>query len=156
MKDGVDLGGAYEAILGRIKAEGGEKARLGVAVLMWISHSRRPLHLDKICYDIAIRIGSNHLDNDDILTISALLECCQGIVTMDKGGSTLRLIHCTPQEHLCTHSDIFDRAHSTIAETCLTYLEFQHPRDLPACPPPNPRGIPFLEYSSSIGEPTCE
>ena len=35
MKEGVDLG-AYEAMLGKIKAKGGEKARLGMAVLMWI------------------------------------------------------------------------------------------------------------------------
>ena len=34
MKDGVDLGGAYEAMLAMIKAEGGEKARLAMAVLM--------------------------------------------------------------------------------------------------------------------------
>ena len=34
-KDGLDLG-VYEAMLGKIKAEGGEKARLGMAVLMWI------------------------------------------------------------------------------------------------------------------------
>ena len=148
MKDGVDLGGAYEAILGRIKAEGGEKARLGVAVLMWISHSRRPLHLDKICYDIAIRIGSNHLDNDDISTISTLLDCCQELVTVDMGGSTVVLIHFTLQEHLYTHPHIFDRAHSTIAETFLTCLNFQHLRDLPARPPATPRTIPSLEYSS--------
>ena len=148
MKNGADLGGAYEVMLGRIKAEGGEKARLGMAVLMWISHSRRPLQVDEMCQAIAIRIGSNHLDNDDIPTILTLLDCCQGLVTVDMGGSTVRLIHFTLQEHLCTHPDIFDRAHSTIAETCLTYLNFQHLRDLPARPPPNPRSIPFLEYSS--------
>jgi len=43
MGDSLDLGGAYGATLGRIKAQGGEKARLGTAVLMWVSHSRRPL-----------------------------------------------------------------------------------------------------------------
>jgi len=42
MENGLDLGGAYGAMLGRIKAQGGEKARLGMTVLMWISHSRRP------------------------------------------------------------------------------------------------------------------
>jgi len=40
------------------------------------------------------------------------------------------------------------RAHSTMAETCLTYLNFQHIKDLPAGPLPNPRDTPFLEYSS--------
>ena len=51
--------------------------------------------MDEVCHDIVIRIGSNHLDNDEILTISTLLDCCQGLVTVDKGGSTVRLIHVT-------------------------------------------------------------
>ena len=50
MKDGLDLGGAYQTTLGRIRAQGGKKARLGVAVLMWISHSGRPLRVDEICH----------------------------------------------------------------------------------------------------------
>ena len=148
MKNGSDLGGAYEAMLGRIKAQGGEKARLGMAVLMWISHSRRPLQIDEICYAIAIRIGSNDLNNDDTPTISTLLACCQGLVTVDEGASAVRLIHFTLQEHLCTHPSLFDRAHSTMAETCLTYLNFQHIKDLPAGLSADARVTPFLEYSS--------
>ena len=148
MKNGVDLGGAYEVTLGRIKAQGGEKARLGMAALMWITYSRRPLHVDEICHAIAIRIGSNDQSNDDIPAISTLLSCCQGLVTMDQGGSTVRLIHFTLQEFLCTRPDLFDGAHSTMAETCLTYLNFRHVKDPLACLSPDSRGTPFLEYSS--------
>ena len=148
MKNGVDLGSGYEATLGRIKAQGGEKARLRMAALMWIAHSRRPLQVDEICHAIAIRIGSNDLDIDDIPAISTLLGCCQGLVTMDQGSSTVRLIHFTLQEYLCVHPDLFDRAHSTMAETCLTYLNFQYVKDPSADPPSDPRGTPFLEYCS--------
>ena len=148
MESGLDLGGAYGATLGRIKAQGEEKARLGMAVLMWISHSRRPLQVDEICHAISIRIGSNNLTNDDIPAISTLLSCCQGLATIEKGTSTVRLIHFTLQEYLCTHPDLFSRAHSTMAEACLTYLNFQYIKDLAAIPPPGPRGTPFLEYSS--------
>ena len=148
MRDGLDLGSAYGATLGRIKAQGGEKARLGAAVLMWISHSRRPLQVDEICYAIAIQIWSNDFDSNDIPTISTLLDCCQGLVTVDRSASTVRLIHFTLQEYLYTLPDIFNKAHSTMAETCLTYLNFQHVKDLSAALPPNPRDTPFLEYSS--------
>ena len=135
MGNSLDLGRAYEVMLGRIKVEGGERARLGIAALMWISHSRRPLKVDEICHAVAIRIGSNNLHNDDIPTISTLLDCCQGLVTVDKGTSTVRLIHFTLQEHLRTHPDLFDRAHATMAETCLTYLNFQTIKDFqPAHP----------------------
>jgi len=146
VKNGLGLGGVYEATLGRIKAQGGDKARLGMAALMWISYSRRPLQVDEICHAIAIRIGSNDLGSDDIPAISTLLGCCQGLVTVDKGASTVRLIHFTLQEYLCTLPD-FDGAHSTIAETCLTYLNSQHVKD-PSTSSPDPRGAPLLEYSS--------
>ena len=149
MENGLDLGRAYGATLGRIKAQGGEKARLGIAVLMRISRSRRPLQADEMCRTMAIRIGSNGLSNDGIPAISALLACCHGLVTMEKGASSIRLIHFTLQEYLCTHPGLFDRAHSTIAETCLTYLNFQYSKDLSADSPPDPRGRPSLEYSSS-------
>ena len=148
MDGGLDLGGAYGATLGRIKAQSGEKARLGMAVLTWISHSSRPLDKDEICRAIAIRIGSNDLNNDDIPEISILLGCCQGLATIEKGTSTIRLIHFSLQEYLRTHPDLFDRAHSMMAETCLTYLNFQHIKDLSAGPSPDPRSEPFLEYSS--------
>ena len=148
MKNGLDLGGAYEAMLGRIMAQGGEKARLGMAAMMWISHSRRPLQADEICHAIAIRIGSNDLDNDDIPTLPTLLDSCQGLVTVNKGAPTVRLVHFTLQEHLRAHPYLFGRAHSTMAETCLTYLNLRRIKDLPASQLPNPRDTPFLEYSS--------
>jgi len=148
MNNGLDLEGAYGTTLRRIKAQGGEKARLGMAVLMWISHSRRPLQVDELCHAIAIRIGSIDLNSDGIPAISTMLSCCQGLVTMEKCGSTVRLIHFTLQEYLCTGPDLFDRAHSMMAEACLTFLNFQHIKDLPASPHPHQRDTPFLEYSS--------
>jgi len=151
MKNGRNLGGAYKATLRRIRAQDEEKARLGMAVLMWATHSRRPLQVDEICHAIAIRIGSNDLNSDDIPAISTLLDCCQGLVTVEEGTSTVRLIHFTLQEYLCTHPDLFgrqNRTHSTMAETCLTYLNFQHVNNLSTSTSPNMRGTPFLEYSS--------
>ena len=148
MENALDLEGAYGTTLGRIKAQGEEKARLGMALLMWISHSRRPLQVDEICHAIAIRIGSNDLNIDDIPGISTLLGCCQGLATVEGGTSTISLIHYTLQEYLCKHSDLFNRAHATIAETCLTYLNFHHVKDFASTLHPGPRRTPFLEYSS--------
>ena len=147
-ENGLELGGAYGVTLRRIKAQGGEKARLGMAVLMWISHSRRPLKVDEICQAVAIHIGSNDFHNGDTPAISTLLGCCQGLATVEKDTSTVRLIHFTLQEYLRTHPDIFDRPHSTIAETCLTYLNFHNIKGLSSGSPPDPRGTLFLEYSS--------
>jgi len=148
MEGGLGLAGAYGAMLGRIKAQDVERAKLGMAVLMWISHSMRPLQMDELRHAIAIRIGSSDLGNDEIPAISTWLSCCQGLAIVDKGASTVRLIHFTLQEYLGTHPDLFDKAHATMAETCLTYLNFQHFKDLPAGSSPGERGTPFLKYSS--------
>ena len=149
MQNSLDLGGAYGETLRRIKAQGEEKGRDGMAVLMWISHSRRSLQVDELRHALAVRIGSNDLESDNIPATSTLLSCCQGLVTIEKGTSTVRLIHYTLKEYLCIRPDLFDKAHSTMAETCLTYLNFQRVKNLSADTSPHPRDTPFLKYSSS-------
>ena len=148
MTGGLGLGDAYGATLDRIKGQGGEKARLGMAVLMWISHSERPLKADELCHALSVEIGSLHLNSDNVPSIGALLACCQGLVTVDREASTVRLIHYTLQEYLRAHPELFGTAHSTMAETCLSYLNSQRVRAISTNPPPYPRGMPFLEYSS--------
>ena len=81
MTDDMGLGDPYNATLHRIKGQGGEKARLGVAALMWISHSERPLKIHELCHALAVKIGSPSLDADNIPSIGTLLACCQGLVT---------------------------------------------------------------------------
>ena len=66
MKNGLGLGGVYEATLGRIKAQGEDKARLGMAALMWISHSQRPLQVSKLSHALAVEVGSTDLDADNV------------------------------------------------------------------------------------------
>ena len=104
--------------------------------------------MGELSHSIAIQIGSNDLNRDDIPSISTLLDCCQRLVTIEKCTPTVRLISLTLQEHLCTHPDLLDRAHSTIAEMCLTYLNFQRVKDPSAGPSTDSRNTPFLEYSS--------
>jgi len=148
MTDGLGLRNAYDATLGRIKGQGGEKARLGMAALMWISHSERPLKADELCHALAVKIGSPDLDADNVPSIGTLLTCCQGLVTIDKEASTIRLIHFTVQEYLRAHPELFSSAHSTIAETCLSYLNSQQVKALSIRHSPDLQITPFLEYSS--------
>ena len=148
MTDGLGLGEAYGATLDRVKGQGGEKARLGMAALMWISHSERPLTTSELCHALAVEIGSPDINTDNVPSIGTLLTCCQGLVTVDKEASTVRLIHFTLQEYLRAHPELFGRAHSTIAETCLSYLNSRKIRTLSSSPSPDLQDTPFLEYSS--------
>jgi len=148
MKDSLSLGDAYDATMGRIKAQGGDRARLGMNALMWISHSERPLSVDEICHALAVETGSTDINPNNVPSIRTVLSCCQGLATVDKGSSTIRMIHFTLKEYLSGHAHLLDRAHSKMAETCLTYLNFQAIKDLSAGPFSDPRSTPFLRYSS--------
>jgi len=148
MANGLGLGGAFDATIRRIKAQEGDRARLGMETLMWISHSERPLSVDEICHALAVEIGSTDININNVPSIRTVLGCCQGLVAVDEGSSTIRLIHFTLKEYLSRHADLFDTPHSKIAETCLTYLNFQAIKGISAHFPGALRGLPLLGYSS--------
>ena len=148
MANGLGLGDAYGTTLGRINAQGGEKARLGMAALMWISHAERPLKVDELCHALAVEIGSPDLNSDNVPSIGTLLACCQGLVVVDKESSTIRLVHFTLQEYLQAHPDLFGAAHSAMAETCLSYLNSPQVKVISTGLSLELQNTPFLEYSS--------
>ena len=162
MTDGSGLGGAYSATLDRIKGQDGGEAKLGMDTLMWIFHAERPLKPDELLHALAVEIGSPDLNSDNIPSIGTVLYCCQGLVTIDKEASTVRLIHTTLHEYLRVHPELFGGAHSTIAETCLSYLNSQQVKALSSSPflenlkypfsdldvSPLYPDTPFLGYSS--------
>ena len=149
MTDGLGVGDVYGATIERIKAQDGDQSVLGMAALMWISHAERPLRADELCHALAVELGSKDFNADNVPSISTLVGCCQGLITVDKEASTARLIHFTLQEYLSTHPDIFTSPHSAIAEICLTYLNSQQVKALSTAPSPSTQNMPFLEYSSA-------
>ena len=152
MIDGSGLEGAYGATIERIKAQGGDKSRLGMGALMWISYAERLLSPEELCYALAIELGSTDFNSGNIPSILTLVGCCQGLITMDKKTSSVRLIHFTLREYLSLHPDIFSRPHSLMAEICLTYLNSQQVKAHSTDPSVDPHKFfndkPFLGYSS--------
>ena len=108
--NGLGLEDAYGTTLDRIKGQGEEKSRLGVATLMWVSHSERPLKANELCHALAVEIGSPNLNIDNVPSIGTLIACCQGLIVVDKEGSTVRLIHFTLPEYLRAHPELFSSA----------------------------------------------
>ena len=149
MTNGLELGDVYGATIERIKAQGGDKSTLGMAALMWISHAERPLRAEELCHALAVGLGSTDFDVGSVPSIPTLVNCCQGLITVDKEASTVRLTHFTLQEYLSAHPDIFSKPHSVMAEICLTYLNSQSVKSLSADPSPDTRNAPFLEYCSA-------
>ena len=132
----------------RIKAQDEEKAKLAVATLTWICHAERPLDVDELCHALAVEIGVADFDPENVPLIGTLLDCCQGLMTVDAEASTVRLTHYTVQEYLCSRPSLFIGPHSVLAETCLTYLNSQQVNNLTSHSIPDYRSMPFLKYSS--------
>jgi len=144
----LELGDVYGATIQRIKAQDGDKSRLGIAALMWVSHAERPLQADELCHALAVQLGSTDFDDGNIPSMSTLVNCCQGLITVDKEASTVRLIHFTLQEYLSAHLELFIKPHSAMAEICLTYLNSKQVKALSTTHSPDVQNAPFLEYCS--------
>ena len=115
---------------------------------MWISHAERPLRADELCHAMAVELGSTDFNAENVPSTSTLMSCCQGLITVDKEKSTVRLIHFTLKEYLSARPDIFIRPHSAMAEICLTYLNSRQVKALSAYPFPYAPGTSFLRYCS--------
>lgn len=135
-------------MLARITAQCIQKSGLGVAALMWLCHSERPLRAEELCLALAVEIGSVDYNAENVSSIQTVLSCCQGLVVKDEQGSTLRLSHFTLQEYLTSHPSFFRSPHATIAETCLTYLNWRPVVDLSAFGFQFTQYTAFLEYSA--------
>ena len=148
MTQGSGLSDAYTATITRLKAQKGHKSTLGLKVLMWVLYSERPLKAEELCHALGVELGSRDLDLENIPALRTLLASSLGLVTVEVSSSTVRLVHFTLQEHLLSDSTLFHSPHSTIAEVCLTYLNYQCVRDLSPTLRSPPAAMPLLEYAS--------
>jgi len=148
MTKGEGLGEAYAATISRMKAQLGGRSKLGMEVLMWVSHAERPLHVDELCHALGVEKGFTDLNIRNIPAIETLLACSLGLVIVEKSSSTIRLIHYTLQEYLSHNPNLLLKPHSVIAEVCLTYLSFSHVCCISPALRSVPLTAPFVEYAS--------
>ena len=148
MAQGKGLRDAYAETLTRVKAQKGNKSGLGLNVLMWVSYSERPLRVEELCHAVGVEIGSVDLDPENVPALRTLLMSCLGLITVEASSLTVRLVRVTLKEHLLSDPTLFHRPHSTLAEVCLTYLNFGCIRDLRPTVDSAPSAVPLLEYAS--------
>jgi len=84
MTNGFGLEDAYSTTLSRIGEQKGNKAKLGMEALMWISRSERPLKVQELCHALAVEVGTTDLNIDNVPSIRILLSCTLGLVTIDE------------------------------------------------------------------------
>ena len=148
MARGNGLSDAYMTTLTRLKGQKGNKSVLGWKVLMWVLYSQRPLRAEELCHALGVEIGSGELDPNNVPALRTLLASCLGLVTIEASSSRIRLVHFTLQEYLLSDLTLFYGSHSTIAEVCLTYLNFGCIRNISPTVDSAPSTTPLLEYAS--------
>ena len=149
----TSLPNAFEGTIARICQLPESRKKIGLQSLMWICHAKRPLLVWELSEALAVQIGQKAPRPKHRPLPKVILDCCQGLVSIDDGVPTVRVVHYAVQEYLLGHSDqLFPSAQSHIAETCLTYLLFDAFR---AGPYEDSSGIemrvqqhPFLIYAS--------
>ena len=98
---------------------------------MWIGHAGQRFMANQLCLTLAIELDSIDFNVGDIPSITTLVSCCQGLIAVDKEASTAQLVYFTLKEYLSTHTDIFSRPHSAMADICLIYPNSQQVKAVP-------------------------
>ena len=81
--------------------------------------------MSEVQHAVAVEIGDQDLDDDNIPDEGLLLSVCNGLVTYEKETGFLALVHYTFQQYLERKAHVlFPEAQIEIVRTCLTYLSF--------------------------------
>ncbi|KAI9768507.1 MAG: hypothetical protein M1839_004029 [Geoglossum umbratile] len=125
LKGSAALSQAYDKAIKRIESQLPGASLLAKSVLSWISYAERPLTTEELCNALAVELGEEELDPDNIPDVEDLVSVCAGLVTVDQESNIIRLVHYTAQEYFGQIREEWNpRAQLDIASTCLTYLSF--------------------------------
>lgn len=124
------LDDAYQATIDRIRRQGTAKSNQGMEVLKWTYLTLAPLSIIELRHALGAVNSPNreYLDVDDLPFEKSLLDCCYGLVVIDKKTPSVRLVHKSLQDFLQQkHKDrkLFEMGHCDIARACLTYMAFR-------------------------------
>ena len=153
-----ELDELYRQTVERIRRQPGDDGELGMKVLSWVTHAKRPLRVEEIQHALAVEVDEDEdedlpgqMDFDNILSPQSLTDLCAGLVVIDPSSQIIRLVHYTTQEFFDRERQKFfpDTEHE-ITKVCLTYLLYDVASVLPTddylsktlC------GYPFFGYAA--------
>jgi ankyrin repeat protein len=107
----------------RIEGQISDMEELAKQVLCWITCARRPLYSTELCHALAVEVGEQELDHDNIPQVEDMISACAGLVTVDDQSHIIRLVHYTTQKYFKrTQQRWFPNAEAYITDVCITYL----------------------------------
>jgi hypothetical protein len=118
----------YNITFDRIRQQPPSQVEMAMLILTWVYLAQRKLRVCEVQHALAVQAGDTEFIEDGIPPEEPLIDCCLGLVVIERETSTIRFAHFTLQEYLDKHwRDLFPSGHSTIASTCCTYLTFDPP-----------------------------
>lgn len=149
--EGLDT--VYAAAMERIQGQDRPVRKIALRVLAFIVYSRRPVTFHELRHALAVKPGTEEIDEDFCPSKTVILSKCAGLVTIEEESQIVRLVHYTIQEFFQRTGDVwFPDAKEDIATVCLTYLTyktFDVECDYPSQAMLLLDSHPFLEYAST-------
>ena len=150
-----ELDDLYRETVERIRRQSGDDGELGMRVLSWVTHTKRPLHVEELAHGLAVEYdddeGAHDLDTDNLLSSRSLVDVCAGLVVIDPRSQIIRLVHYTAQEYFDKERlKLFNNAEVDISTASLTYLSYDIAKTTPSDKIISEAVLshPFLTYAS--------
>ena len=116
---------AYAEAIQRIDSQLRGKAEVAKRAISWITYAERPLKTWELCHALAVELGKEELDQENIDDVDDIVSFCAGLVTVDEESNIIRLVHYTTQEYFERVRETWiPNAQQEITSACLTYLSF--------------------------------
>ena len=120
-----DLHQAFYQTLARIQRQPEGRKRLGMNVLLWLSHAQVSLNVAELSEAMAVKAGDTSLNSRRRPSQDMMIECCMGLATVDLENSSIHLVHYALQEFFRDQrKQVFPSGEDQIADICIGYLFF--------------------------------
>ncbi|CAF9942356.1 hypothetical protein IMSHALPRED_003636 [Imshaugia aleurites] len=133
-----ELDDLYGETVEKIRRQSGEDGGLGMRVLSWVTHTKRPLLVDELAHGLAVEYDDDEgahdeLDTDNLSSSRSLVDVCAGLVIIDPSSQIIRLVHYTTQEYFDKERlHLFENAEVEISRASLTYLSYDIANTIPS------------------------
>ena len=121
-----DLDQMYQKSLESVAEQARQNKKRAFEVLSWVAYAGRSLSTQQLQHAIAATQKSaaeDDIKEEDLPNLAMLIQSCAGLVTVEKGNSTIRLVNHTAQAFLAHFEDTeFLRARANLGLSCVAYL----------------------------------
>ena len=80
---------SYHEAIKRIESQPSAMSGLARKALSWITYAERPLTTGELCHALAVGVGDDDLDEDNVPEVEDVISVCAGLVVVDEASNVL-------------------------------------------------------------------